>query len=92
MRTRKVTRTIKATEATIMVVDVATAEVGTVTITLPHEFKNDADIMKHIEKNHGLLNDGLKAVTVVDYIVTEQLYAMDEQKFIENAEILPPRK
>lgn len=92
MRARKVTRTFKATEATIMVVEIETAEVCTVTIKLPHEFKNDAEIMKHIEKNHGLLNDGLKAVAVVDYIVTEQLYAMDEQKFIENAEVIPDRK
>lgn len=91
MRTRKVTRTIKATEATLMVVEVATAEVQNVTVTLPNEFKSDEDIMKYINKSAGIVADGLKPVAVVDYIVTEQLYGMDEQKFIQNAEILPAR-
>lgn len=92
MRARKVTRTIKATEATLMVVEVATAEVQNVTVTLPYEFKTDADIMKHIDKTSGVIADGLKPVAVVDFYVTEQLYGMDEQKFIANAEILPARK
>ena len=91
MRARKVTRTIKATEATLMVVDVATAEVQNMTITLSHEFKNADDIMKYVNKHAELLTDGVKAVAVVDFVVTEQLYGMDEQKFIEQAEILPSR-
>ncbi|MEE0061572.1 MAG: hypothetical protein UE295_12150 [Acutalibacteraceae bacterium] len=91
MRARKVTRTIKATEATLMVVDVATAEVQNTTITLSHEFKTADDIMKYVSKHTDLLSDGVKAVAVVDFIVTEQLYGMDEQKFIEYAEILPAR-
>ena len=92
MRARKVTRTIKATEATLMVVDVSTAEVQNVTVTLPYEFKSDEDIMKHINKTSGIVADGLKAVAVVDFYVTEQLYGMSEQDFIKHADILPARK
>ena len=92
MRARKVTRTIKATEATLMVVDVTTAEVQNVTVTLPFEFKSEEDIMKHINKTSGIVADGLKPVTVVDFYVTEQLYGMSEQDFIKHAEILPARK
>ena len=91
MRARKVTRTIKATEATLMAVEVSTAEVQNVTITLSHEFKNADDIMKYVNKHTDLLPDGVKAVAVVDFIVTEELYCMDEQLFIKNAEILPAR-
>lgn len=91
MRTRKVTRTIKATEVTLMAVEVLTAEVQNVPIKLSHEFKTGDDIMKYINKHPELLPDGVKAVAVVDFIVTEQLYGMDEQKFIEQAEILPSR-
>ena len=91
MRARKVTRTIKATEVTLMAVEVLTAEVQNVPIKLSHEFKTGDDIMKYINKHPELLPDGVKAVAVVDFMVTEQLYGMDEQKFIEQAEILPSR-
>lgn len=91
MRTRKVTRTIKATEVTLMAVEVETAEVMNLPIKLSHEFKTGDDIMKYINKHPELIPVGVKAVAVVDFLVTEQLYGMDEQKFIEQAEILPSR-
>ena len=45
--------------------------------------------MKQVES---VINtDEVKAVHVVRIEIEETLYGMDEQKFIENAEILPPR-
>ena len=36
-------------------------------------------------------NDELKAVHIIGTVIVETLYGMTEQKFIETAEILPPR-
>lgn len=88
-RVSMVTRTIMSTKAVIMCADVEKGETFTKEITLPRTFKDDTAILKAAEK---ILNsETVKAVHTVSAEVEEKLYGMTEQKFIELADVLPPR-
>lgn len=89
-RTPKVTRTITTSVVSILCANIEIGELVNVEFTLPRTYKNDDDILKAVKKaNH---DDNIKPVSVSDIKIVETLYGMDEQKFIDNAEILPPRK
>lgn len=88
-RARMVTRTITSTIATVMGVDVETSEVSNKTFVLSSTYKDKKALTKAV-KNVGE-TDTYKIVDVVDVQVEEKLYGMSEQKFIENAEVLPNR-
>ena len=47
-------------------------------------------MLKAVEKV--INSESVKAVHIVDSVVEETLYGMSEQKFIELATVLPPRK
>ena len=89
-RTPMITRTITTTKVTLMCLDVQAGEPMTETVTIPRAYKTDEEILKKVKPI--IETDTLKAVHVVDKEVIETLYGMDEQKFIENAVILPPRE
>lgn len=88
-RERMVTRTVIATEVNALCLNIETSEPFNKSIILSGTFKD----MKAVEKaaKKVIDTDIEKCVTVVDYKETETLYGMTEQKFIEQAEVLPPR-
>ncbi len=89
-RTPQVTRTIKTTIVTVLCLDIVNGEPFNEIVTLPRTYKDEKAMLKEVEKV--VNNDTQKAVHIVDFIVEEKLYGMSEQKFIEIAEQLPPRK
>lgn len=88
-RARKVTRTISLTKVIVMCVDTETAKVNNYEVTISGTYTDDKKLMKEVTK--AVETETLKPVSVVSAEVIEKLYGMDEQKFIEMAEVLPPR-
>lgn len=88
-RSRKVTRTISLTKVIVMCVDTETAKVNNYELTIAGTYTDDKKLMKEVTKV--VETETLKPVSIVSTEVIEKLYAMDEQKFIEMAEVLPPR-
>lgn len=88
-RTPMVTRTIPTTIVTIFCVNTVDRSTFEQTITLPRTYKDDAKLMKAVEK--ALDGEPIKAVTIINQEVKETLYGMTEQEFIKNAVVLPPR-
>lgn len=89
-RVPQVTRTIQTTIAQVMCLNIAKGTPFTKEVTLPRVYKDDAHILKQVKKI--IDSDTEKAVHIVSAEVKETLYGMTEQKFIEVAEVLPPRK
>lgn len=83
-RKRMVTRGIKSTTVDLMVVNINNAEVENVRVELATTFKDEAKIIPFIEKNN-ILEDGYKAVQVLQTEEVEQLYGMLEQDFLRMA-------
>lgn len=90
-RKPQVTRTIKVTTARVLCVDVSTEQVDTINVTVVGTFKDDTKLMRAIKKK--LADEPTtKPVRIIESKVSEQLYGMSEEKFLECAELLPPRK
>lgn len=85
-RKRMVTRTIKFTKVTALVYDIMGDAINTVEYNLSGELSAD-DALKAIEKEH----TEVRPLKVTEVTVQEELYGMSEEKFLELAEILPPR-
>lgn len=88
-RIPQVTRTIQTTKAVVLCLDINGEKPFNKEVVLPRTYKDEKHLLKEIKKL--IETDELKAVHVVSTEVQEILYGMSEQKFIENAEILPPR-
>lgn len=86
-RKRMVTRTIKFTAVKATVYDIASDEIKTVEYKLSGELSSDV-ALKVITKEH----EEVRPLKVKEVTVQEDLYGMQEEKFIELAEILPSRK
>lgn len=89
-RKPQVTRTIQTTRATILCFDIKKEESLNKEFVLPRVYKDNKHILKQVEAM--LEDESIIPVHVVSATVEETLYGMSEQKFIEFAEILPPRK
>lgn len=89
-RKRMVTRTIKTAEVEALCMDITKAEPCKVSVTVSATYKDTADLLKQVSKVVDKENE-LKAVAILSVDIKETLYGMDEQKFIEGAEILPNR-
>lgn len=85
-RKRMVTRTITFTTAKVRVYDIASDEIKTVEYKLSDELSADA-ALKVIAKEH----EEVRPLKVTEVTVQKELYGMPEEKFMELAEILPPR-
>lgn len=85
-RKRMVTRTIKSTKATATVYVIEKDEIQTLEYKLSGELSAD-DVLKAITKEH----TEVCPLKVTEVTVQEELYGMSEEKFLELAEILPPR-
>lgn len=88
-RARKVTRTISSTKVVVMCVDTQTAVVENYEVTIAGVYSDDKKLMKAVTKE--VETATLKPVSVVSTEIIETLYGMDEQRFIEMAEVLPSR-
>ena len=89
-RTPMVTRTIQTTKVNVLCLNIVEGEPFNKVVTLPRTYKDENAMLKVISKM--VDNDEVKAVHVVDSYVEETLYGMTEQRFIELAQIMPPRK
>ena len=88
-RVPMVTRTIIATKANVMCLDVQAGEPCNHFVTVPRTYKDDEALMKKVRPL--IETETLKAVHIVDKEEIETLYGMTEQEFIEHAKVLPPR-
>ena len=89
-RVPQVTRTIQTTVCNVLCLDLINKQPFEKTVKLPRTYKDEKHMMKKIE---AIVNSPeVKAVHVIGSEIKETLYGMSEQKFIETAEILPPRK
>jgi hypothetical protein len=88
-RIPQVTRTMQTTKVVVLCLDIKGEKPFNKEVTLPRTYKDDKHILAEVQKI--VDNDETKAVHIVSTEVVETLYGMSEQKFIENAEILPPR-
>lgn len=85
-RKRMVTRTITFTTVKATVYDIESDEIKTVEYKLSGELSADL-ALKVITKE----NKDVRPLKVTEVTVQEELYGMQEDKFIELAEILPKR-
>lgn len=88
-RTPMVTRTIQTTKANVLCLNIVEGEPFNKVVTLPRTYKDENAMLKVISKM--IDNDEVKAVHVVDSYVEETLYGMNEQRFIDLAQVMPPR-
>lgn len=88
-RKRMVTRTVQSTKVVVMCANTETASIENYEVTVSGVFSDDTKLMKQVEKV--LTSESIKPVAINEKTIEEKLYGMEEQKFIENAEILPPR-
>ena len=84
-----ITRTVTATVATVMVVEIKTAKAFTTEFTMTGIYKDNADLLKAIKKND---TDELVYAAIVSTRTEETLYGMPETEFMKYARVLPPRK
>lgn len=89
-RVRMITRTVNVTNCEVMGLTISTALPTTQTLKLSGTYENTAEALKAIKKQYE--TDDYKPAAVLSMTVDEILYGMEEAKFIELAEILPPRK
>lgn len=83
-RKRMVTRTIVATEATLLCLDTEVAESCNRKVVLSGTFDSDKAILKAARKQ--IETDDFRVAKVVNSEVITKLYKMDEAKFIATAD------
>lgn len=88
-RKRMVTRTVQSTKVVVMCANTETAEIENHEAEIAGTYSDDKKLMKAVESV--VATDTIKPVAIKSTEVLETLYGMEEQKFIENAEILPKR-
>ena len=85
---RMVTRTIELNTYTVRTMNIETAEVRDIDYTVGTSYK-PGDVLKQLRAEHE--TDTFKLVAVINHTTETHLYGMDEQTFINNAVIMPPR-
>lgn len=86
-----VTRTIRTTRAVVAGADFTTNSVVEYEVNLTGTYKDEKAVLKAVLKKTDE-NSLVKPVRVKSYEVVDTLYGMDEEVFLANARILPPRK
>lgn len=91
MRKEKmVTRTVTKTNCEIMCMDITNAQVVVKDFTISGKFNSENELLKECQRLFD--TDTFKLVKVSDFSEEEVLLGMSESKFIELADVLPPRK
>ena len=88
-RKRMVTRTVVETMANVMCVDVTSAHVVTTEYRVQGTFTTKEDCLTALKKRYE--TDVKKLVSVITMDEQETLYGMEEDLFIQLAQVLPPR-
>lgn len=88
-RKRMVTRTVIETTANVMCVDVTTAQVVTTEYRVQGTFTSKDECLIALKKRYE--DDVKKLVSVITMDEQETLYGMEENLFIQLAQVLPPR-
>ena len=88
-RIPQVTRTIPTTKATVLVLNIETGNAEEKVVSIPREYKKEKKLREAVEAVVNTDTEKLAHIKRVE--IVETLYGMSEQKFIENAEILPSR-
>lgn len=83
-----ITRTVTTTKATILFVDTEAEETVTGVVEVPRTYKDDNKLLEAVK---GVVDSSRIPLKVISTEAVETLYGMTEQKFIDNAEKLPPR-
>lgn len=83
-----ITRTMQNMIVTAMVCDTETAEVGNITVTLGHLYRDAKALEKAVKAR--VDNGTTKFVAIVDTEISTGLYGMSEDAFLANAERLDP--
>lgn len=91
-KTRMVTRTVVSTVASLMVVNLETAEVQNESVELSGTFKNNDAILKALEKDKTILGNSIKPVQVLESKPKETIYGMSEQEFISCAKPMDEKR
>lgn len=89
-RKRMVTRTIKTSEIFVLLIDTEKLEPYNETVVIPAVYKDEKKLKKAVEEL--VVTDTVRLVDICNVNIVEKLYGMEEEKFIELAEILPDRK
>lgn len=83
-----ITRTVTSTRALVLCVDTLTESTVLHEAEVARTYKDDSKLIEAVNK---ITPEELIPVKVISVEIVETLYGMEEQKFIENAEKLPPR-
>lgn len=86
---KMITRTFTITICKVMFVDITNSTINMVNQAIVGEHTPDT-ALKWVKEHND--TDVLKAVTVTDLSLVEQLYGMTETEFLATAKLLPPRK
>ena len=88
-RERMVTRTVFSTNYNVMVVNMESKSVESITVTIPSvDTMTDKAREKAIK---AMIPEGKTFVTITGETTSETLYGMTEAEFIRLARVLPPR-
>ena len=83
-----ITRTIMSTRATVLCLNVETAEPTTEVFELARTYKDEDKLMKALKAQYE--NESTKLVHITDITEVEKLYGMSETDFMLNAVELDP--
>lgn len=84
-----VTRSFKAVDCNVLFLNIETKETGEASITMYGHFSTEEKLRKAVKKK--LETPSIRVVEISSSETYDQLLGMSEEKFIESAEILPPR-
>lgn len=85
-----ITRTVTSTIATVLAVDITTGATFDKEVEVARTYKDNDRLLKVIKETFETATKKMVAIKSSEEV--ETLYGMSEQKFIELAEKLPPRK
>ena len=88
MREKMVTRSMKVTNAQVLMVNLETQATETQLVAMPNVYKEDSKLMKALTKTFE--GSSLKPVHVLSTEVVDKLYGMSEKTFLDNAIELDP--
>lgn len=83
-----ITRTIMSTRASVLCLNVETAEPTTELFELARTYKDEDKLMKALKAQYE--NESTKLVHITDIVEVEKLYGMSETDFMLNAVELDP--
>ncbi len=93
MSEQKITRTFVTTKVSVLCLNTETAEPCNVELILPTIYKDEKKLMKAVQAQMDSegVDTNIKPVAISYKEEVETLYGMTLSKFLENAEVLPPR-